>query len=47
MIGIEGGRGDAGSRRRFVSREEREEEEEEEEGRGGVSAGVGGYVIGR
>lgn len=45
MIGIEGGRGDAGSRRRFVSREEREEEEEE--GRGGVSAGVGGYVIGR
>lgn len=43
MIGIEGGRGDAGSRRRFVSREEREEEE----GMGGVSAGVGGYVIGR
>lgn len=45
MIGIEGGRGDAGSRQRFVSREEREEEEEE--GMGGVSAGVGGYVIGR
>lgn len=45
MIGIEGGRGDAGSRRRFVSREEREEEEGE--GMGGVSAGVGGYVIGR